>query len=148
MKGMTAVKDLPFSLPHRAYVRETRRRMAHAIGVLKTLQKSGRGDLAGVLAPLREQEAAGRVAGCVSVVHLCESADDCLALERLLTSDGSVAVAASASMVRMLLDTCRTIQLHAEAVDRTAAYLAQRAAPMAFGSSLGTDSGNEVSGET
>lgn len=116
--------------------------MACAIGDLKALQRSGKGDVASVLARLREQRAAGRMVGCVPVVHLCESAEDCLALERLRTAEGGARVAPGASMVAMLLDTCRTIQLHAEAVDKTARYFAGQEGPRAFRSSLETDSGS------
>lgn len=133
--------DLPLLPPHSAYVRETRRRMACAIGDLKALQRSGKGDLAGVLARLREQGVAGRMVGCAPVVHLCESAEDCLALKRLWTGEGGARVAPGASMVAMLLDTCRTIQLHAEAVEKTARYFAGQEGRKAFRSSLETGSG-------
>jgi len=126
---------------HGDYIRETRRRMACAIGDLKALQRSGKGDLAGVLARLREQGAAGRMVGCVAVVHLCESAEDCLTLDFLSTAEGGGRAVPGASMVAMLLDTCRTIQLHAEAVDKTARYFAGQGGRKAFRSPLGTDSG-------
>jgi hypothetical protein len=115
--------------------------MACAIGDLKAIQRSGKGNVAGVLARLREQGTAGRMVGCAPVVHLCESAEDCLALERLGTAEGGVRAASGASMVAMLLDTCRTIQLHAEAVDKTARYFAGQEGRKAFRLSLGTDSG-------
>jgi hypothetical protein len=100
--------------------------MAHAIHDLKAMQRSGAGDVGGVLARLREQEAAGRGAGFAPVVHLCQGAEDCLTLERLLTSDRVGTPAPQASMVAVLLDTCRTIQLHAEAVETMASYLRHR----------------------
>jgi len=106
--------------------------MARAIHELKAIQQSGAGDVGGVVARLREQQAAGRVAGFAPVVHLCQGAEDCLTLERLAAPGCAGVWPPRASMVAVLLDTCRAIQLHAEAVEKTASYLRHRDGVGAF----------------
>jgi len=101
--------------------------MAQAIHDLKLIERSGEGDLSGVAAWLRKQQAAGRMAGYAPVVHLCQCVLDCLTLQWLLTAERAEISPPRRSMLAVLLDTCRAIQLHAEAVDKTASYLRHRA---------------------
>jgi len=118
--------------------------MGQAIHDLKAIERSGAGDVRGVVARLREQQAAGRAAGYAPIVHLCESLEDCLTLERLLTGDRGGMVSPHASMVAVLVDACRAIQLHAEAADKTASYLRRRASAGPMASSRPMDSSGRL----
>jgi hypothetical protein len=94
----------------RQYARETRRRMGRAIRDLLSIQRVGSGDTSRVSAWIRQQGEASRAAGFARLARLCETMNDCLAGLR----NGERPVVAP--MVGTLLEVCRTVQLHADAL--------------------------------
>jgi hypothetical protein len=92
------------------YARETRRRMDRAIRDLLTIQRVGSGDTSRVSAWIRQQGEASRAAGFVRLARLCETMNDCLA--GLRNGERPVVV----PMVGTLLEVCRIVQLHADAL--------------------------------
>ena len=94
----------------RQYARETRRRMDRAIRDLLAIQRVGSGDTSRVSAWIRQQGEASRAAGFARLARLCETMNDCLA--GLRNGERPVVV----PMVGTLLEVCRTVQLHADAL--------------------------------
>lgn len=92
------------------YARQTRRRMDCAIRDLLTIQRVGSGDTRRVSAWIGAQAEASRAAGFARLARLCETMCDCLSGLR----DGERPVVAP--IVATLLDVCRTVKWHAEAV--------------------------------
>jgi hypothetical protein len=84
--------------------------MARAIRELLSVQALGSGDTSRLSGWICEQKEASRAAGFVRVARLCETMNDCLAGLRGGERPALVPV------VGALLDVCRTVQLHAEAV--------------------------------
>ncbi len=119
MQPEATTMDADSAIRRNGYLCETQRRMAVAIWELKGIQRSGEGDMSGVVGHLREQEAASRLGGFAPISCLCQTLEDCLTLDRLLHWDRGNPQAPAASMVATGLDGCRAIQLHAEAVDKT-----------------------------
>jgi hypothetical protein len=106
--------------------------MACAIHQLRGIQESGAGDLSRVRGQLHKQQAASRSVGCTPISHLCQTLEDCLVLEGFLATGRDGNQPAAATVVAVLLDGCRTIRLHAEAVNKTAIYLNQHEGSTAF----------------
>jgi predicted component of type VI protein secretion system len=86
--------------------------MARAIRDLLTIQRVGSGDTRRVSAWIRRQGEASRAAGFARVARLCDTMNDCLVGLRNGERPAAVPVAST------LLEVCRTVQLHAEAVLR------------------------------
>jgi len=77
--------------------------------VIKELQ-SAAGDINGVLRLLRKQEETSRLAGFRGIARLCREMDDYLA--EACRGEQSP----PATLVVALLDVCRAVELHADAV--------------------------------
>lgn len=103
---------LDLALGRELYASETRERMAHAISELFVIRRAAACDADRVLCRLREQEKASRQAGFGNIARLCREME-----QRLMAAsgDGQSRLAAVAVGV---VDNCRTVQLHADAVAR------------------------------
>ena len=102
--------EADFASTRNQYACETRRRMGLAISDLAAIRWAEGVDSHSVLCLLREQEEAARQAGFPSISRLCRDMEDCLDEAWRGEEARFTAVATS------LLDSCRTIQMHAEAV--------------------------------
>jgi len=122
---MPAARNTTIS-PH-AYLRDTRRRMRRAIGELLSAQQQG-GDLGGVLRRLRQQADASRSAGHLPILQLCETLEYYLLVRGYARALGAGEQPGTQPLATTLLGVCRVIQLHAEAVAKTAAYLRRQRA--------------------
>jgi len=112
---MTITSDL--AADRIRYASETRGRMACAIGGLFTVGRDGVGEAETVSQRLREQREASRLAGFANIARLCQEMDDCLAEA---CREGRPRLKAVAPT---LIDNCRSIQLHADAVAQGVVHL-------------------------
>ena len=94
------------------YAAETRERMAHLISSLLNIQRSGSGDTSGLSHRIDQQEQASRLAGFDRVARLCQT------MEASLAGLRSGELPGLAAAITTLLDVCRAIELHAEAIAR------------------------------
>jgi hypothetical protein len=108
------------------YLRQTRQRMRRAIGQIVALERDGGGDLGGVLRQLREQAGASRSAGYLPILRLCEALEYYLVVRGYARALGADERPGAQPLATTLLSVCRVIQLHADAVAKTAAYLSRR----------------------
>jgi len=122
---MPAERDTTIS-PN-AYLRDTRRRMRRAIGELVSAQDHG-GELGGVLRRLRQQADASRSAGHLPILRLCETLEYYLVMRGYARALGAGERPGTQPLATTLLGVCRVIQLHADAVAKTAAYLSRHRA--------------------
>ena len=99
---MTAARD--------RYARETQRRVGRAISDLAAVRWANKIDVQDVLRSLGEQAAAAQSAGFPNIERLCHNMEEYLDDARQAEEARLVAVVTS------MLDSCRTIQMHAEAV--------------------------------
>lgn len=97
--------------------------MARAMGDLAAIQRAGGGDLSGVLARLRDQADASRLAGLPPLFQLCQIAESCVFLEVCLAPPRATHRPRPKGIVAVLLGVCQAIELHAEAVAKTLLYL-------------------------
>jgi chemotaxis protein histidine kinase CheA len=94
--------------PKERYASETTQRMARVVGQLR----AATGSVDEVVRQLREQEEAAHLVGFPGVARLCGAMEDYLA-ETRRGRPPELSEAAT-----LLLEACRTIELHAEAITR------------------------------
>ncbi len=99
------------------YACETQRRMGHTISDLAAIRWAEGIDTQSVLHMLREQEEAARRAGFPIIARLCLDMVDCLS-EAVLGEETRLAIVATS-----LLESCRAIQMHGEAVGNSLRHL-------------------------
>jgi len=97
------------------YACKTKQRMAHTIDQLRWIQRGDEDnvEVESVVEHLRRQQEASRLAGFIGIWRLCRDAEECLAE---VCPDEPARLAAVAGR---LLNICRAIELHAEAVGRS-----------------------------
>jgi len=106
--------ELQFAASRARYASETRSRMERVMSDLAAIGEVDAGRAGGVLRRFREQHEASRVEGFTGIARLCRDMEDYLT-EARGTEDQRLAAVAST-----LLDICRTIQLHGDAVGKGA----------------------------
>jgi hypothetical protein len=127
---MTSESDSP--VLDNGYPAATRRRMGTVIRELVAIQQAGGGDITRVLSRLDEQQKASRNAGYLPILRLCQTLADYLRLKAHLAEAPGRQRPQSPSIAAILLDVCRVIQLHADAVAKTMSYLRGHDVPAAL----------------
>ena len=100
------------------YAAATRQRMAQAIGELSGILQADAGDMRCVLRHVSEQEKASRLAGFHRISRMCQEMAECTGDARKANRTWLLAVAPT------LLDTCRTIDVHARRIAKCAIHCA------------------------
>ena len=98
------------------YVYETRQRISVIISELSAIRDNPTGDVDRPIGRIREQEGASREAGFERVARLCQAA------ENYLDGIGENESVQLPAVVDTVLDVCRAIELHAEAVAKVVIY--------------------------